>query len=191
MKIYTKTGDRGETGMFGGRVSKADKITQALGAIDELNSWIGLVRNNSPLTPLFIKERGTKEVSLDGVLKNIQHNLMVIGTIIAGSKKYRFKGIETTKLERLIDKLEKDLPKLHNFIFPKSFLQIARAVARRAEREVIVVLEQESVRAGEYRDVASDKKNVLKYMNRLSDALFVMGRWVNWKNGESEEIWKS
>lgn len=160
-KIYTKTGDRGTTGTFYGRMAKSDQPAQALGAIDELNSWIGLCRNS--------------RVSLDSELKNIQTNLLTIGSQLAGSEK-RLKNEETKKLEKLIDRLTKELPELANFIYPTGYLQAARAVCRRAEREVVGA------------DVK--EKNILKYLNRLSDALFTMGRWVNFKMGVEEEVWK-
>lgn len=169
-KIYTKTGDKGTTGTFLGRMSKADDLAEALGAIDELNSWIGI--------SVF-----SIRYSVFGIeLHNIQTNLMIINSILAGSTKHKFKSGETKKLERLIDKLTKDLPELKNFIYPVGNLQLARAICRRAERRV-VKLEQEN-------------KNILKYLNRLSDALFVMGRWINQTLlrqgfGEAkEEVWK-
>ncbi|KKT81269.1 MAG: ATP:cob(I)alamin adenosyltransferase [Candidatus Azambacteria bacterium GW2011_GWA1_44_9] len=158
-KIYTKTGDRGTTGTFHGRMAKSDQLTQALGTIDELNSWIGLCRSQ-----IFNTE-----------LKKIQNNLLTIGSQLAGSEK-RIKPGETAHLEKLIDKLTKDLPKLTNFIYPMGYLQVARAVCRRAEREVVAA--------------AIKEKNILKYLNRLSDALFTMGRWVNFKLGWEEEVWR-
>lgn len=163
-KIYTKTGDKGTTGTFLGRMSKADDLAEALGAIDELNSWIG------------ISVLGIRYSVIGIELHNIQTNLMIINSILAGSKKYKFTNSETKKLERLIDKLTKDLPELKNFIYPVGNLQLARAICRRAERGV-VKLEQKN-------------KNILKYLNRLSDALFVMGRWVNFKMGITDEVWK-
>lgn len=169
-KIYTKTGDKGTTGTFLGRMSKADNLAEALGTIDELNSWIGILVFGNRYSVIGIE------------LHNIQTNLMIINSILAGSTKHKFKSGETKKLEKLIDKLTKDLPELKNFIYPVGNLQLARAVCRRCEREV-VKLERESVRAGEY-------KNILKYLNRLSDALFVMGRWNNLKMGAKEEVWK-
>jgi len=174
-KIYTKTGDRGTTGTFHGRMAKSDQLATALGAVDELNSWIGLCRN-SPLTPLFIKERGTKGVSLGDELKRIQNNLLTIGSQLAGSEK-RIKTSETAHLEKLIDRLTRELPKLSNFIYPTGYLQVARSVCRRAEREVVAA--------------GIKEKNILKYLNRLSDALFTMGRWVNFKTGMKEEMWKA
>ncbi len=160
-KIYTKTGDLGTTGTFYGRMAKSDQLAQALGAIDELNSWIGLCRNLG--------------VSLDSELRKMQGNLLTIGSQLAGSEK-RLKNEETKKLEKLIDKLTKDLPKLTNFIYPTGYLQVTRAVCRRAEREVVAVEIKE--------------KNILKYLNRLSDALFTMARWVNYKMGVKEEVWR-
>lgn len=175
-KIYTKTGDKGTTGTFFGKMAKSDQLAEALGAIDELNSWIGYCRsNNSPPTPLFGKERGTKGVSLESELKRIQNNLLTIGSQLAGSKK-RIKSFETIHLEKLIDKLTKDLPKLSNFIYPTGYLQVVRAICRRTEREVV---------AAEIKE-----KNILKYLNRLSDALFTMARWVNFKTGVKEEVWR-
>ena len=152
-KIYTKTGDRGTTGTFRGRMAKDDQLAQALGAVDEL--------------------------------KKIQSNLLIIGSQLAGSEK-RIKSSEITHLEKLIDKLTKDLPKLSNFIFPMGYLQVARAVCRRAERETVAALNAQP---------SAHNKNILKYLNRLSDALFTMGRWVNLtllrqgSGGAKEEVW--
>lgn len=176
-KIYTKTGDRGTTGTFRGRMAKSDQLAQALGTIDELNSWIGVCRHHAPH---------------DDELKRVQNNLLTIGSQLAGSEK-RIRPGETAHLEKLIDKLTKDLPKLSNFIYPKGNLQIARAVCRRAEREVV--------------SAEIKEKNILKYLNRLSDALFTLGRWVNWTllrqgygraspeampaaRGVKEEVWR-
>ena len=160
-KIYTKTGDRGTTGTFYGRISKDAQLAKALGAIDELNSWIGVCRH---------------QTSLDQELQKIQKNLLTIGSSLSGSG-LKISASETRNLEKLIDKLTRELPKLSNFIFPEGFLQIARSVARRAEREVV---------ATKIKD-----KNILKYLNRLSDALFIMGRWVNFQMGIEEEVWKN
>ncbi len=159
-KIYTKTGDRGTTSTFHGRITKDNQLAKALGAIDELNSCIGLSRHQN---------------SVDTELKRIQKNLLTIGSSLSGSG-LKISALETRNLEKLIDKLTKDLPKLANFIYPKGELQLARTVARRAEREVVAL---------EIKD-----KNILKYLNRLSDALFTFGRWTNWRKGIDEEVWK-
>lgn len=159
-KIYTKTGDRGTTGTFHGRMNKGDQLAWALGTIDELNSWVGACRHRTVL---------------DEELKRIQTNLLRVGSSLAGSG-LEISRIEIRNLERLIDKLTRELPKLSNFVYPTGYLQVARAVCRRAEREVV---------AAEIKD-----KNILKYLNRLSDALFTMARWVNFKLGMEEEIWR-
>ena len=167
-KIYTKTGDKGETGTMKGRMSKSDQLAAAVGSIDEVNSWIGLCRSQS---------------NFDKELKQIQNNLFIIGSILAGSKVHRFKGSEVTKLERLIDKLEAKLPKINNFVYPVGYLQVARSVARRCERAVVSY--QLSVTSG-----VEQLDNILKYLNRLSDALFVMARWVNLQSKIPEEVWR-
>ena len=94
---------------------------------------------------------------------------------MAGSKKHKFGSYETTHLEKLIDKLTRDLPELKNFIYPVGFLQVARTVCRRAEREIVKLEIKE--------------KNILKYMNRLSDALFVMARTKSKQAGIAEVTW--
>ena len=101
---------------------------------------------------------------------------MVINSILAGAKNQKIRDSEIKRLEKLIDKLTLELPELKNFIYPVGYLQVARAVARRAEREIVAL---------ETKD-----KNILKYINRLSDALFVVARFVNKQNGLVEETWK-
>ncbi len=163
-KIYTKTGDQGTTGTLYGRMSKADQLAHTLGTVDELNSWIGLVRSIHP-------------VFFDAELRNIQNNLLIIGANLAGSKGVKLKPSETIKLEKLIDKLTADLPKLNNFIFPTGHLHVARTICRRLEREVVGLEGREGL------------GNIKKYLNRLSDALFTLARWVNIRMGIAEEIW--
>src|SRR3989344_4489697 len=172
-KIYTKTGDRGRTGTFRGRMAKSDELAETLGAVDELNSWIGLCRAKLTI------DNGQLTVEM----KRIQKDLLVIGSGLAGSG-VKISGTETKRLERLIDKLTKDLPKLANFIYPTGELQVARAVCRKAERRVV------SYRLSVVGEGKKFDENILKYLNRLSDALFTMGRWVNRKQGGVEEVWR-
>lgn len=167
-KIYTKKGDEGETGTFAGRISKADKLAEALGSIDELNCWIGVCR----------KETSDSKGKTGTELKRIQGNLMTITSILAGSNLV-FKIYEVKKLEKLIDKLTEELPILKNFIYPEGYLQLARAVARRAERAVVSLNIQ-----------SAKSKTILKYLNRLSDALFVLARYEGKASGIKEEKWK-
>lgn len=166
-KIYTKTGDKGNTGTFYGRMSKSDRLAKALGAIDELNSAIGVCR---------------RATSVDEELKRMQKNLLTIGSSLSGSG-LKISAAETRNLEKLIDKLTRQLPKLANFIYPVGQLHLARAICRRAEREVVAALQDTSPKS-------QDSKNILKYLNRLSDALFTLGRWVNFKQGREEEVWR-
>lgn len=154
MKIYTKTGDKGATSLWGGkRVKKSHKIIETVGVIDELIAWLGLLK-----------------------LTKIQKDLMVINSCLAG---YKRKIPNEKWLEEEIDKMETRLPKLKNFILPQNNIHIARAVCRRAERVVV------SLTPNPYPLTA------IKYINRLSDYLFVLARWTDWKKGKKELIWKN
>lgn len=175
-KIYTKKGDKGTTGTIMGRLSKADRLTETLGTIDELNSWIGVIRGKISNDVRFVK--------IGKELVRIQNNLMIIASGLAGSK-LKLGGGETRKLEKLIDKLTSDLPELKNFIFPVGEIQLARAVARRAEREVVRLTE-----SPDFIKTAVNTATLKKYLNRLSDTLFTIGRWVNWTLGIKEEVWR-
>lgn len=174
MAIYTKTGDKGKTGLFSKtrtiRVSKASQIINTIGAIDELNSYLGVC-----LLDIHRLEAREK-------MENIQSDLFTIGAILAGAKLV-FDGGRIKILEAEIDKLEGTLPVLNHFILPggvalSSHLFYARALARKAEREVVAL---------------SSKKNIspeiLKYINRLSDYLFIIARLVNFKNARMETVW--
>ncbi len=177
MKIYTKTGDAGETSLLGGRrVSKADIKIDAYGTVDELNSWIGLIAD----------QRITED--LQEFLRNIQNRLFVIGSLLASNREIKelqnIEDADIVDLEKAIDVESANLPELKNFILPGgstivSYCHITRAVCRRAERIVVALTEYQQVD-----DV------VLKYLNRLSDYLFVLARKIA-KNENVEEIeWK-
>ncbi len=162
MSIYTKTGDKGKTGTFGGkRISKSSKLIQAIGAIDELNSYLGTI----------------------GRLTDVQRNLFTINSILSGAKLALPKDA-TKKLEREIDEMEGEMPVLANFIIysgtPRATkIYYARALARRAERVLV------SVPNNLYSII-----NILPYINRLSDYLFTLARYTNFKAEVDEEIWK-
>ena len=160
-KIYTKTGDKGETGLFGGeRVRKDDPRIEACGDVDELDAMIGLVRS----TKVFPE--------IDSRLEKVQNDLFVIGASLAG------KGIvvpDPAFLEEAIDEMEAELPPLKNFIIPGgggsgARLHLARTFCRRAERRIVSLAGQAQV-----------DHEIIVYMNRLSDFLFVAARWINQK----------
>ncbi len=178
MKIYTKTGDRGETALFGGmRVPKQDLRVDAYGTIDELNAFLGLARalGASPTT--------------DALLNKVQNQLFHLGADLATPPASKAKWItriskeDVVWLEDSIDQLEGELEPLKNFILPggsgaAAQLQVARAVCRRAERLVAGLAAREDIGA-----------QVLAYVNRLSDWLFTLARYENKQAGESESKW--
>ena len=184
MVIYTKRGDKGETSMFDedsaqrARISKDSIRVEALGAIDELNSFLGICKSNSE------SKRGkVKTLDKEKTIDQIQRNLLTIGSITAGSN-LRFSSVQTKKLEKLIDELEGKLPVLKNFIIPggnllATQLQYARALSRRVERRMVTLSKEVKV-----------KTQVLQYLNRLSDYLFMLARSENRKTGINDEIWK-
>jgi cob(I)alamin adenosyltransferase len=181
MKIYTRSGDHGETSLFtGGRVRKDDPRVDAYGTVDELNSVIGLARAHG------ISEPGA------GWLEVIQNELFVVGADLAtplGSEPswlVRLTAEPTAALEARIDQMDTELPPLRHFILPggtvaASTLHIARTVCRRAERACLAV--------GELDEAINP--HVVTYLNRLSDFLFVLARWVNTQAGEPETKWES
>lgn len=179
MKIYTKTGDKGTTSLFGGkRVSKADLRIDTYGTIDELNSYIGLVRDQE-----VNQKRRT-------VLIEIQDRLFTIGSILAtepGNTKVKIPLMaaeDISFLETEIDNMEATLPPMKFFVLPGgnqsvSFCHVARTVCRRSERLVIALHAQEPVDA-----------LVIQYLNRLSDYLFVLARKMMNELGAEETPWR-
>lgn len=176
MKVYTKSGDKGITSLLGGnRVSKAHLRIEAYGTVDELNAYIGMLKDQQVNT------------SKDPFLKEIQDRLFTIGAELATSpdkknvKKPDILEEDVSHLEEEIDRIENLLPLLKNFILPGghpvvSYCHLARTVCRRAERRVIAINELEPV-----------SEIIIKYLNRLSDYLFVLGRLIS-KELEVEEI---
>ena len=184
MKIYTKTGDKGETALYGGtRVSKASARVESYGTIDELNSFIG-----------FAKTEITVEKVLNQ-LKKIQFDLFTLGSesatptdklTLANGKSRLSLVISETEIEELenwMDDFEEELQPLQYFILPgggkaATSLHICRTVCRRAERSLVFLNETEAVRP-----------ELIKYLNRLSDYLFMLARYMSKINNESEEYW--
>ena len=180
MKIYTRTGDKGQTSLLGGaRVSKSNPKIDAYGTVDELNSYIGLLRDHEELKPH------------KNLLLSIQENLFTMGSILAVEEGKSFDYIpklrdESIKeLEVTIDQMDDKLPEMRNFILPGghplvSYCHIARCVCRRAERIVIALSNEESID-----DV------IIRYLNRLSDFLFVLARELAFDLGVKEIPWRS
>lgn len=177
MRIYTKTGDKGTTGLVGGsRVAKTDSRIQAVGEVDELNAVVGWVR------ALDLSE------DLDEILHRVQNNLFDLGGELATPPESKFDNQKLSEtdvalLEASIDSLESDLVPLAHFILPggseaAARLHIARGTARRAERALLTFAEDVSVR-----DVT------VAYLNRLSDWMFVAARTVNQRRGVEDVRW--
>ncbi len=178
MKIYTKTGDKGETGLIGGtRVSKADLRIDAYGTIDELNSWIGLLR------------AGKLDAREQQLLAQVQDRLFVIGSHLAADPvKSRMQLPDLTEgdiqlLEREMDFMHETLPELKAFVLPggnqqAAFGHLARTVCRRAERLVVSLQQQAPV-----------ESRIIEYLNRLSDYLFTLSRKFCLDAGDEEIKW--
>lgn len=178
-KIYTKTGDAGETALFGGRrLPKNHLRIEAYGTVDELNSYLGLVRDS------------TEDAHIREILKAIQERLFDLGANLASDPaknpgKPDLKNSDIELLENEIDKMEESLPPLKNFILPGghptvSHCHVARCVCRRAERLAVALSMEDTV-----------EPVLIKYLNRLSDYLFVLARKLAQHLGAEEVIWKS
>ncbi|MEK7534587.1 MAG: cob(I)yrinic acid a,c-diamide adenosyltransferase [Patescibacteria group bacterium] len=188
MAIYTRTGDKGQTSLFNGqRVSKADLRVEAYGTVDELNSVIGLM-----VAEMSFPRKRESKIGDDGFeneLIKIQNDLFEIGSTLANpevsSQKLAVSSLpkRVKVFEDSIDKMTEQMPALSNFILPGggpigAMLHFARTVSRRAERRVVALDERKKV-----------DKNIIMYLNRLSDLLFTMARFVNYKEKQKEVIW--
>lgn len=184
MRIYTKTGDSGETSLYGGkRVLKSDLRIEAYGSVDELNSLVGIITTEIKSSKLKVQNYSQK-LKVDRVLEEIQKELFIIGSILAGYKlQIKNSKLKIKSLEQQIDGLEKELPELRNFILPggsrvASLLHLARSVCRRTERRVVELSQKETI-----------DKNIIIYLNRLSDLFFEMARFVNKAEKIQETVW--
>jgi len=181
MKIYTKTGDKGETSILTGeRVPKNSPIIEAYGTIDELNSFIGLAAAE------------TQNIEIKKLLEKIQNQLFLVGADLASPDKKGNKKLEEFKspdefyldAEEAIDHFESRLEELKNFILPggsksSSLLHICRSITRRAERRIVTLKENMNI-----------EENIIIFLNRLSDLFFVLARYENKKSGMPDVIWK-
>lgn len=167
-RIYTRTGDKGDTGLVGGRrISKDDLLIHAIGDVDELNAAIGVARAHG------------SDGDVDEMLATIQNDLFGVGAALAGSDSFGTPPVE--RIERAIDHFQEGLPPLREFILPAgspqaAHLHYARAVCRRAERSVVAV--------------SSNAGGILVYLNRLSDLLFVLARTANVRSAVQETVWR-
>jgi len=188
MAIYTRTGDKGKTSLMSGlRVLKSDLRVEAYGTIDELNSAIGVV----------IATSDNRQATRRELIK-IQNNLLDIGSALANPQNGKWK-MENGKLreqvkefENFIDEMTEEMPALKNFILPGggktgSFLHLARAICRRAERKIVALNNKEKNPTTASRQVDN---NIIIYLNRLSDLLFTMARFANFKEKKKEVIWR-
>lgn len=186
-KVYTRTGDAGKTRLAGGQeVSKDSLRVEAYGTVDELNASVGVVR-------VFNAARQTDQDAarhLEETLRWVQNKLFDLGSLLATTPGQVFPNMpgvteeDVAKLERSIDVCQEELAPLMEFILPgggkvSGFLHQARTVCRRAERLCVGLARQETV-----------DPLLIKFLNRLSDALFVWARWIAQKQGESEFLWE-
>lgn len=186
-KVYTRTGDAGKTRLAGGQQVWKDSLrVEAYGAIDELNASVGVVRvMNGEMAG-----HHEQAEQLEHELRWVQNKLFDIGSLLATAPGQTFKNMpqvtakDVTRLEKLIDRCQKDLQPLKEFILPgggkiSGFLHQARTICRRAERLCVRLSREEPV-----------DTIIVKYVNRLSDTLFVLARWVAKTQGEPEFLWE-
>lgn len=179
MKIYTKTGDKGQTSLLGGkRLSKDDLRIDAYGTIDELNAYVGVLRDN-------LEENG-----VNAILVKIQDRLFTLGSILAAAgdeNKFKIPSItedDINYLEQLIDQMNNALEPMRNFILPggnlpASYAHVCRTVCRRAERRCVTLMNNEDC-----------PPLIVKYLNRLSDYFFVLSRYITKMMGDNETPWE-
>lgn len=178
MKPNIGSGDKGDTSLLGGKkVNKSDSQVQAYGDVDELNSFVGLIRSN------------LKQKEIDDLLQTVQENLFVIGSHLASSTENpnlpKLTENDVKFVEESIQNFEKDLPELRRFILPTgtetaALLHVARTVCRRAERSIVALSKEKEIDG-----------NLQSYVNRLSDLFFVLARYANKKEGKEETEWVS
>ncbi len=186
-RVYTRRGDQGETDLVGGaRVTKDSPRIEAYGTVDELNAAVGVVRAVNTARPA--RSRAGRE--LDAILRKLQNELFDLGGELATPPSefrpgmFRVGAAEVKALETCMDRCQKDLQPLKSFVLPgggrvSAFLHVARTVCRRAERDVLRLMRSEDI--GEW---------PLAYLNRLSDLLFVLSRWIGHHLGEREFLWE-
>ena len=186
-RVYTRRGDAGETALVGGqRLLKDDLRIEAYGTIDELNSFIGLARESA----LELSGQAPALGELAGILRRVQHELFNAGSVLATlpedlhPKQPRVTAAESTQLEHEIDRMNEHLEPLRSFVLPggsrlNAELHVCRTVCRRAERLCVSLAARETV-----------DPDIVRYLNRLSDALFVWSRWASRQLAAPENLWE-
>jgi len=186
-RVYTRGGDAGETSLVGGqRLRKDDLRIEAYGTIDELNSFIGLARESA----IELTGQAPALTELAGILRRVQHELFNAGSTLATlpgdlhPKQPRVTAAEARQLEVEIDRMNEHLEPLRSFVLPggsrlNAELHVCRTVCRRAERICVALAAREEVNG-----------DIVRYLNRLSDALFVWSRWTSLQLGVAENLWE-
>lgn len=174
--LYTRKGDKGDTGAFGckQRFSKNSTLTEALGNLDEINSLLGICKIKE--ADFEFKINGQK---VDEIIEQVQQNLFIIQAAIAGADK-EITQEKISDLEKIIDNIEKELPPIKSFFLPggtelSAYLDYARAIARRTERRVVALLETQTI-----------DDEIIAYLNRLSSLFYALARFINLKSGIKE-----
>ncbi len=187
-RVYTRRGDKGETGLVGGqRVPKDSLRLEAYGTVDELNAFVGAARASAEAS---IANGGAALRSLAEILLRVQHELFNLGSILATlpadvhPKQARITDAEIRRLEAEMDRMNEPLPPLRSFVLPgatrlNADLHICRTVCRRAERIAVALARQEEI-----------PEEAVRYLNRLSDAFFVWSRWASHASGVEETLWE-
>jgi cob(I)alamin adenosyltransferase len=185
-RVYTRAGDEGETALAGGqRVAKDGPRIEAYGTVDELNAFVGAARSTAEA----LVDKDGRAWTLVPVLLRIQHELFNLGSILATlpedvrQRQARVTDEDVTRLETEMDRVNRDMTPLGSFVLPGSGrlnadLHLCRVVCRRAERVVVALARLESV-----------PPEAIRYLNRLSDAFFVWGRWATHLTGDPETLW--
>lgn len=184
MKVYTKTGDKGETGIIGRRISKASDTIELIGTLDELNASLGIITHYTQTSKKEIQGYHT-------ILTQSQSLLFSIGALIAESDVQIDIDSHVISLEKSIDLMEENLPELTNFILPggsvlAAHVHLSRAICRKAERRYIAYMQ--SNESKKFKDFDG---NIRKYLNRLSDWLFMFARLANQELGMKDIVWQS
>jgi cob(I)alamin adenosyltransferase len=186
-RVYTRQGDQGQTALAGGqRVPKDGPRIESYGTVDELNAFLGAAR--ATVTELALLE--PQIAVLAAILLRVQHELFNLGSILATlpedvhAKQARVTGAEVTQLEKEMDRMNEELPPLRSFVLPggsrlNAELHICRTVCRRAERACVTLGRAETI-----------PPEAVRYLNRLSDALFIWSRWASHVTGTPETLWE-